>query len=98
MTVSQVQDYTYWIVARCYFVISSVSLQVSVDGNDVRKLSVQWLRRQIGVVGQEPVLFNATVRDNIRYGREGATDADIEASAKQAYAHEFIMKLPKVRA
>lgn len=50
------------------------------------------------MVGQEPVLFNATVRDNIRYGREGATDADIEASAKQAYAHEFIMKLPKVSA
>ncbi|KAL0883026.1 hypothetical protein ABMA27_016507 [Loxostege sticticalis] len=80
------------LISRFYDVVDG---SVSVDGNDVRKLSVQWLRRQIGVVGQEPVLFNATVRDNIRYGREGATDADIETSAKQAYAHEFIMKLPK---
>jgi ABC-type multidrug transport system fused ATPase/permease subunit len=69
---------------------------VLIDGNDVRSLSVRWLRDQIGVVGQEPVLFNTTVRQNIRYGREDVTDAEIEAAARQAYAHQFIMKLPKV--
>ncbi|XP_053600258.1 ATP-dependent translocase ABCB1-like isoform X2 [Plodia interpunctella] len=68
---------------------------VYVDDMDVRQLSVRWLREQIGLVGQEPVLFNTTVRENIRYGREGATDADIEACARQANAHQFIMKLPK---
>lgn len=70
---------------------------MSIDGNDVRELSVQWLRSQIGLVGQEPVLFNTTVRENIRYGREDASDADIERVAKQANAHQFIMKLPSVR-
>lgn len=57
---------------------------------------MRWLRAQIGLVGQEPVLFNTTVRENIRYGRKDASDADIEACAKQANAHHFIMKLPKV--
>lgn len=69
-----------------------------MDGNDVRDLSIQWLRSQIGLVGQEPVLFNTTVRENIRYGRKDATDREIEQCARQANAHEFIMKLPKVRA
>lgn len=67
-----------------------------MDGQDVRDLSVRWLRAQVGLVGQEPVLFNTTVRENIRYGRQDATDADIEAVARQANAHHFIMKLPKV--
>lgn len=48
-------------------------------------------------MGQEPVLFNTTVRENIRYGRDDTNDEDIEAAAKQANAHEFIMKLPKVK-
>lgn len=69
---------------------------MSVDENDVRELSVRWLREQIGVVGQEPVLFNTTVRQNIRYGREGVTNEEIEAAARQAFAHQFIIKLPKV--
>ncbi|XP_063624238.1 ATP-dependent translocase ABCB1-like [Cydia splendana] len=67
---------------------------VRVDGHDVRELSVRWLRAQIGLVGQEPVLFNTTVRENIRYGQEDATDADIRAAAEQANAHHFILKLP----
>ncbi|XP_061716264.1 ATP-dependent translocase ABCB1-like isoform X5 [Cydia pomonella] len=67
---------------------------VRVDGHDVRELSVRWLRAQIGLVGQEPVLFNTTVRENIRYGREDASDADIRAAAEQANAHHFILKLP----
>ncbi|XP_028161699.1 multidrug resistance protein 1A-like [Ostrinia furnacalis] len=80
------------LISRYYDVIDG---SVSIDGNDVRKLSVQWLRRQIGLVGQEPVLFNSTVRENIRYGRESATDDEIEIVARQAYAHAFIMNLPK---
>lgn len=68
-----------------------------MDNIDVRELSVRWLRSQIGLVRQEPVLFNNTVRENIRYGREDASDLDIQAAAKQANAHQFIIKLPKVR-
>lgn len=48
-------------------------------------------------MGQEPVLFNTTVRENIRYGREDATNEEIEACARQANAHQFIMKLPQVK-
>ena len=44
---------------------------VAVDGNDVKELNVHWLRDQIGVVGQEPVLFSNTIAENIRYGRDG---------------------------
>ncbi|CAG9786831.1 unnamed protein product [Diatraea saccharalis] len=80
------------LISRYYDVIDG---SVTVDGNDVRDLSIRWLRSQVGLVGQEPVLFNTTVRQNIRYGREDVTDEDIEAAAKQAYAHQFIMKLPK---
>ncbi|XP_072949349.1 ATP-dependent translocase ABCB1 [Epargyreus clarus] len=79
------------LISRYYDVIDG---SVSIDGNDVRELSVRWVRAQIGLVGQEPVLFNATVRDNIRYGREDATDEEIEAAARQANAHQFITKLP----
>lgn len=71
-------------------------IQVLIDGADVRSLSVQWLRAQIGLVGQEPVLFNTSVLENIRYGRKEATDAEIIAAAKEANAHDFIMYLPKV--
>lgn len=67
-----------------------------MDGYDVRDLSVVWLRSQIGLVGQEPVLFNTTVKENIRYGRQDATDEDIVAAAMQANAHNFIVKLPRV--
>ncbi|KAJ2949200.1 hypothetical protein O0L34_g6145 [Tuta absoluta] len=80
------------LISRYYDVLDG---SVSVDGHDVRSLSVRWLRAQVGLVGQEPVLFNTTVRENIRYGREDASDADIEAAARQANAHHFIMKLPK---
>ncbi|KAG7308521.1 hypothetical protein JYU34_005733 [Plutella xylostella] len=80
------------LISRYYDVVDG---SVSVDGRDVQDLSVRWLRAQVGLVGQEPVLFNTTVRENIRYGREGASDDDIEAAARQANAHHFIMKLPK---
>ena len=74
------------------------SLQV-LDGNDVKVLNLQWLRSQIGLVSQEPVLFDATIADNIRYGanfRELITDSEVEAAAKAANIHNFIMGLPKV--
>lgn len=57
---------------------------------------MRWLRGQIGLVGQEPALFNTTVRENIRYGRLDATNAEIEAVALQANAHQFIVRLPLV--
>lgn len=79
------------LLSRYYDVVDG---NVSIDGNDVREVSVRWLRAQIGLVGQEPVLFNTTVKQNIRYGREDATDEEIETAARQANAHEFIMKLP----
>ncbi|KAM4702862.1 ATP-dependent translocase ABCB1-like [Rhinophrynus dorsalis] len=68
--------------------------EVTVDGHDVRTLNVKWLRENIGVVSQEPVLFGTTIRENIRYGREDVTDAEIEQATKEANAYDFISKLP----
>lgn len=68
---------------------------VFLDGREIKSLNIGWLRDQIGVVGQEPVLFATTVAENIRYGREGVSMEDIQAAAKEANAHDFIMKLPK---
>ncbi|CAH4028431.1 unnamed protein product [Pieris brassicae] len=67
---------------------------IKLDGNNVKDLSVKWLRSQIGLVWQEPVLFSTSIRENIRYGYENATNRDVENAARQAYAHDFIMKLP----
>jgi ABC-type multidrug transport system fused ATPase/permease subunit len=63
--------------------------------DDLRDLSLQTLRAQISFVLQEPLLFSATVAENIRYGRLDATDDDVIASAKAANAHDFIMRLPQ---
>ena len=60
----------------------------------MRELDVQWLRQQIGVVSQESVLFATTIAENIRYGKEGVTQAEIEEAAKAANAHSFIKELP----
>lgn len=68
---------------------------VLVDGNDIRTLQLEWLRGQIGLVSQEPTLFATTIRENIRMGRESASDAEIEAAAKSANAARFIEKLPQ---
>ena len=67
---------------------------IQVDGIDVRDYRLQNLRDQIGYVLQETVLFRGTVRDNIAYGRAGATDAEIIAAAKLANADEFIARMP----
>ncbi|WP_041450452.1 ABC transporter ATP-binding protein [Anaeromyxobacter dehalogenans] len=68
---------------------------VRVDGIDVRKLKQVALRRQIGVVFQDSLLFNESVLANIAYGRPGATRAEIEAAARAANAHDFIVRLPE---
>ena len=60
---------------------------------DLKELNVHWLRDQIGYVGQEPVLFNDTVANNIAYGFVGATIETIEKAAKLASAHDFISSL-----
>jgi ATP-binding cassette subfamily B protein len=65
---------------------------VRIDGIDVRDWELQTLRRQVGVVFQEPFIFNATIADNIRFGNEQATDAEIEHAARQARAHDFILE------
>ncbi|XP_016920161.1 multidrug resistance protein homolog 49 isoform X1 [Apis cerana] len=69
--------------------------QVLLDGVDVSKLNVQWLRSHIGVVGQEPVLFDTTIRENIRYGNDSITEEEMIKAAKEANAHDFISKLPE---
>ncbi|PNF43401.1 Multidrug resistance protein 1 [Cryptotermes secundus] len=66
-----------------------------IDGNNVKELNISWLRKHIGVVGQEPVLFNTTIAENIGYGADGATESDIQEAAKEANAHDFISKLPQ---
>lgn len=68
---------------------------ITVDGIDVRDVTFQSLREQIGVVPQETMLFNATIKDNILYGRLDGTDEEVYAAAKAANALEFIERLPE---
>jgi ATP-binding cassette subfamily B protein len=68
--------------------------RVSIDGHDVRELTLTSLRREIGVIAQDPFLFSATVRENIAFGRPDATADDVELAARHAQAHEFIEALP----
>ena len=72
---------------------------VSLDGTDIRHLNLKWFRSQIGMVAQEPVLFDGTIADNIRYGalfRE-VSDDEVASAAVMANIHDFIATLPKVR-
>jgi ATP-binding cassette subfamily B protein/subfamily B ATP-binding cassette protein MsbA len=69
--------------------------RVTVDGRDVRAVQLASLRRQIGLVLQEPFLFPLTIADNIAYGRPGAGRAEVEAAARAANAHPFIERLPQ---
>jgi ABC-type multidrug transport system fused ATPase/permease subunit len=68
---------------------------VAIDGHDVRDLPLAFLRSQIGLVQQEPFLFNGTVRENIAYGDLSADQSNIEAVAEAARAHDFIQALPE---
>lgn len=72
----------------------TVEGRVLLDGIDVRDVSIESLRSQIGIVLQDTFIFSGTIRDNIRYGRPGATNAEIEAAARSVKAHDFIANLP----
>lgn len=69
--------------------------RILIDGYDVQKVSIQSLRRQMGVMTQENFIFQGTIRENIAYGKLDATEEEIIAAAKAVNAHEFIMKMEK---
>jgi ATP-binding cassette, subfamily B, bacterial MsbA len=79
------------LIPRFYEIASGV---IAIDGQDVAKVSRRSLRSQIGYVGQDVFLFQGTVRDNIAFGRPGASEAEIVAAATAAHAHDFIMAFP----
>lgn len=68
-----------------------------LDGIEIHELQLKWLRQQMSLVSQEPVLFNDTIRANISYGKEEATEAEILAAAILANADQFISGLQQVR-
>jgi ATP-binding cassette subfamily B protein len=72
----------------------TVEGRVLLDGIDVRDVTIESLRSQIGIVLQDTFIFSGSIRDNIRYGRPGASDADVEAAARSVRAHDFIADLP----
>ena len=75
-----------------------LSGSLTLDGSDLRDLNLRWLRSQVGIVSQEPVLFDATIAENIRYGanfRE-VSDEEVVEAAKAANIHSFIESLPQV--
>lgn len=76
-----------------FYEIQSGSIQI--DGIDIKDVKLRSLREQIGIVPQETVLFNGTIRDNILYGRLDADETEVVAAAKAANAHEFICAMPK---
>lgn len=69
--------------------------RVTIDGVDIRKVTRESLRRSMAVVFQENMLFNMSIRENIRLGKEGATDAEVEQAARKAEIHRYIMSLPQ---
>jgi ABC-type multidrug transport system fused ATPase/permease subunit len=69
--------------------------QILIDGQDIRNVTLESLRRQIGIVSQEAFLFNGTIRENILYGRLDASEAEMIEAAQAANCHEFIMRLPE---
>jgi len=69
--------------------------RITVDGHDLREVTIESLRRQIGIVLQETNLFSGTIRDNIAFGRPDASDAEVEQAARAAAAHDFIMSFPE---
>ncbi len=80
------------LIPRFYDVTEGL---IMIDETDVRQASIASLRRQIAIVTQDPILFNDSIRNNIRYGKPEATEEEIVAAAKAAYAYDFIMTFPK---
>lgn len=80
------------LISRFYEVTDG---SVRIDGRDVRDVTIESLRKQMGIMTQDNFLFSGTIRENIRYGRLDATDEEIEAAARAVNAHDFIMKLEK---
>ncbi len=80
------------LISRFYEVTGG---SVRIDGQDVRDVTIESLRKQMGIMTQDNFLFSGTIRENIRYGRLDATDEEIEAAARAVNAHDFIMKLEK---
>ncbi|PNY14952.1 ABC transporter B family member 19-like protein, partial [Trifolium pratense] len=81
-----------WLTQRFY---DPDQGNVMMSGVDLREIDVKWLRRQIGLVGQEPALFAGSIRENIAFGDQSASWAEIEAAAMEAYIHKFISGLPQ---
>ena len=84
------------LIERFYDPLSG---SLTLDGSDLRDLNIRWLRSQVGIVSQEPVLFDTTIAENIRYGanfRE-VSDEEVVEAAKAANIHTFIESLPQVR-
>ncbi|ETT55806.1 multidrug ABC transporter ATP-binding protein [Paenibacillus odorifer] len=79
------------LIGRFYDIKSG---RITIDGEDIRGVTLDSLRRQIGIVLQDTFIFSGTIRDNIRFGRLEATDEEVENAAKAVDAHDFIMKLP----
>lgn len=67
---------------------------ICIDGHDIKSVSIESLRQQMGIMTQDNFLFTGTIRENIAYGKLDATDEEIIAAAKAVHAHDFIMKLP----
>jgi ATP-binding cassette, subfamily B, bacterial len=80
------------LIARFY---DPVSGTIRIDGRDMRAYTVRSLREQVAMVLQDPLLLSGSVADNIRYGRLDANDEEIVEAAKAAYAHDFIMRMPR---
>jgi len=79
------------LIPRFYDLLSGT---ITIDGYDIKKVKLASLRKQIGIVSQEAILFNGNIRDNIAYGRIEASNEEIIEAAKKANAHNFIMALP----
>lgn len=71
-----------------------VNGDILLDGHNIKKLQLKWLRSQMGLVNQEPILFATSIKENILFGKEGASMELVIKAAKAANAHDFIVKLP----
>lgn len=82
------------LILRFYDVLRG---QVLIDNISLSEYNIKWLRNQIGLVSQEPVLFGVSIAENILYGSENASMEDVVNASRKANAHDFIIKFPKVK-